>query len=87
MEGDKIDLGEKSKKIKVKNRSIEELEFKESRKAEIDGFVKDGTFHPVEESKFKLNTRIFGSRFIDELNKVGYNLHKRSRLIERNYED
>ena len=86
-EDDEVDLGDKARKIKVKKGSVEEVAFKESRKAELDGLLNDGTFVPVHESTLKTNTGIFGSRFIDELKKVGDKLKQKSRLIAQNYED
>ena len=49
--------------------------------------INDGTFIPVKASTLEPNTRIFGSRFVDELKKVGDDLRKKSRLIAQNYAD
>lgn len=47
--------------------------------------MRDGTFVNVKESEIKGDVWIFGSRFVDELKKVGDKLKKNSRLIAQNY--
>ena len=86
-DGDEVDLGTEARKVKVKKGSAEERAFKQSRKDELDGLLKDGTFKPVHESTIKGSKRIFGSRFIDELKRAGDILKKKSRLVAQNYAD
>lgn len=82
-----VDLGTTPRKVKVKKGSPEERAFAESRKRELDGLVKDGTFVPVPREEVPDGHRIFGSRFVDELKRVGLELIKKSRLIAQNYAD
>ena len=49
--------------------------------------MRDGTFIPIKEEDIKGEPRIFGSRFVDELKKVGDRLKKKSRLVAQNYAD
>lgn len=63
------------------------MELTSSSKTEMNGFLKDWTFIPVEESEFKRQRRIFGLFFIDELKIVVEYIKKKSRLVEQNYAD
>ena len=82
-----IDMGDIPRKVTVLKDSKEEAAFATSRKAELEGLTKDGTFEPIHESKVPTTVRIFGSRFVDELKKVGCMLKKKSRLVAQNYTD
>lgn len=84
---DEVDLGNVAIKIVVKKGSVEERAFAESRRYELEGLLKDGTFSPVAEIEVEVGTRIFGCRFIDELMKEGDRLKKKSRLVAHNYAD
>ena len=75
------------RKITVKKGSKEEASFAPSKKKELEGLLKDGTFEPVLESTLDSSTRTFASRFVDELKKAGDKLRKKSRLIAQNYAD
>ena len=81
------DLGNVARKVQVKKGSVEEQAFKSSRLSELEGLVKDGTFVPIHERDIVGSPRIFGSRFVDELKKVGDGLKKKSRLVAQNYAD
>lgn len=59
--------------------------FKESRKNELDGFLKDGTFKPIHGADIKGEKRVFGSRFIEYLKKVGDVLKWKIREVAQNY--
>ena len=80
-------LGTTPRKVPVKRGSIEEAAFAQSRKSELNGLINDGTFIPVHESTIRPTARIFNSRFVDELKKVGDQLKKKSRLVAQNYAD
>lgn len=56
--------------MKVKKESGEEKEFDQSRKEELDGLIRYGTLKPVHTS-WKNGNKIFGSRFNNELKKLG----------------
>lgn len=47
--------------------------------------MRDGTLAPIQEYNLKESTRVFGSRFVDELKKAGDKLRKNSRSIAQNY--
>lgn len=66
--------------------SIEEKEFAESRKSELEGLLKYGTFVAVDETEAQ-GKRVFGSRFVEVLKKVGDRLKRKSRLVAQNYSD
>lgn len=51
----------------------------------MEGIVKDGTFKPIWEADIPGTPRIFWSRFVDYLKKVGNKLKKKSRLVANNY--
>ena len=84
---DDYDLGTTPRKVVVKKGSREEKAFAKSRKDELVGLLEGGTFKPVKESTVPPSSRIFGSRFVDELKKVGNGLRKKSRLVAQNYAD
>ena len=67
-------------------KQMKEVEFAASRKTELQGLIVDGTFEVVHKSLVG-NSRIFGSRFIDELKYVGDTEKKKSRLVAQNYAD
>ena len=71
----------------MKRGSKEEAAFAQPRRDELDGLLKDGTFVPVKLSNVPESSRIFGSRFVDEIKKVGKGLRKKSRLVAQNYAD
>lgn len=45
----------------------------------MNGLLRDLTFRIVEESKIPDNPRMFGSRFAEELKKVGERFQRKSR--------
>lgn len=47
----------------------------------------NGTFLPVPEDSVPANTRVFGSRFVDELKRVDLGTLFKSRLVAQNYGD
>lgn len=49
--------------------------------------MKDEKFAPVHSSTLRLNTKIFGSCFIEEFKKLAETLKKKSRLVAQNYVD
>lgn len=61
--------------------------YEDSRMAELKGLVDDGTFRPVKLTTLKKDQRIFGSRFVDDLKRVGESLKRKSRLVAQNYSD
>lgn len=54
-----------TRKEKVKKSSKEELSFSQSRKEDLQGLVKDGTFEVTKEKEIAASTRVLGSRFAD----------------------
>lgn len=75
------------RKVKVKRGSKEGEEFVPCRKVELDGLLEDSILEPVAESEITGNSRIFGSRFADELKRMGDLLKRKSRLVARNYSE
>lgn len=70
--------------------SIEQFDpdYAKSRKKELDGLVKLGVFSIVDRSSVPSGTRIFGSRFVDQLKYDGDgNSYEKSRLVARNFRD
>lgn len=65
----------------------EERAFKQSRYEDIRVLIKDGTFNPVKTSDIPVNPRIFASRFVDALKRVGNGLRKKSILLAHKYSD
>lgn len=82
-----VDLGKVPTKVPTKMGLPEEKAFRDSRKAELDKLFPDGTFEPIHESEIKGNTKIFCSRFVDELKKAGEEVRLKSRLVAQNYAD
>ena len=80
-------LGTVPRKVNVKRGSKEEEAFSQPRKDELSGLLRDGTFKPIRLTDIPTTARIFGSRFVDELKKVGDRLRKKSRLVAQNYAD
>lgn len=82
-----VDDEEKARprKVKVKNGSAEERAFAESRKGEISGRLRDITLLQMREKDIDREPRIFESRFVDEMKRVGERLRKKSRLVVQNY--
>lgn len=62
-------------------------DFYKTRKAELQGLINNGTFETANINDIPPNTRIFGSRFIDDLKKIGRRLKQKSRLVAQNYMD
>lgn len=54
---------------------------------ELNVLLMYGTFNPVLESTIPGTSRIFESRFVEELKEVGERLKKKSLLVTRNYSD
>lgn len=73
--------------VRVKKGSVEEKAFAESRKDELYGLLRDETFVQTREKDIYGEPRIFGSRFVNELKKVGKQLRKKSLLVAQNYAD
>ena len=63
------------------------MTFINERKKELQGLIGNGTFIPVHKSEIPDGTRIFGSRFIDEVKRSGQGTRKKSRLVAQNYQD
>lgn len=61
--------------------------FVSSRKSELLGHIENGTFKTINAFSIAPTTRIFGSRFVDELKKVDSGVLLKSLLVARNYED
>lgn len=62
--------------------------FTESRQKEINGLMKKGVFPFVPISQMPRNTRIFNSRFVDEVKNIGTAAaYKKSRLVVQAYND
>lgn len=74
-------------KVKVRKGSPEEKKLLRSRAQELNGLIKDGTFAPVKTKDIDGNPRIFGSRFVDEIKRVGDHMRRKSRLVAQNYSD
>lgn len=72
------------RKVKVKQESVQDQEFSQSRVYELNGLLYDGTFEAIPESSVK-SVRIFNSRFVDEIEKVCERLRRKSRLLAQNY--
>lgn len=84
---DEFDLGEKVRKVKFKKGSAEEASFDQSRKDELQVLLLDRTFIPFHIFTIPATSRIFNPRFVDELEKVGEHLRKKSSLVAQNYAD
>ena len=67
--------------------SDEKDKFAASRKAELDGLLKNETFKVVKRSSVLPGTRIYGSRFIDAFKTVDGTTKQKSRLVAHNYLD
>lgn len=63
----------------------EATEFRESRKAEWDGLIDNGTLAEVDKTNLPSKTRLLGSRFIDMLKQSHDENRRKSRLISQNY--
>lgn len=62
-------------------------EFEVSRKEELDGLIENGTFIPTRIEDIPEGTRVFVSRFIDQLKRPEKGIRKKSRLVAQNYAD
>lgn len=58
--------------------------FKQSRDAEMEGQIENGTFRPIHISKIPIVNRIFGSRFVDQLKRMAKGTKHKSRLVAQN---
>lgn len=74
------------KKVKEKKNSLNP-DFAESRKKELMGLLEEGTLERTDRRNLPAGTRVFGSRFIDEIKKAGERLRRKSRLVAQNYCD
>lgn len=54
---------------------------------EMNGLLEEGTFKMVRAKDVPDGTRVFGSRFIDEVKRAGEMLRRNSRLVAQNYID
>ena len=62
--------------------------FTESRRKEINGLLERGVFMIVNETDIPQGTRIFNSRFVDEIKNSGINdAYEKSRLVVQAYDD
>lgn len=59
----------------------------DSRRVELPGFLDNGTFIPTSMDVVPDGTRIFGSRFVDELDKSGPRRLFKIRFVAQNYAD
>lgn len=66
---------------------MEENAFAQSRKKEPQRLLLEVTFVKVRESLIDGRTRIFGSKFVDELKRMGDRLKKKSRPVAQIYAD
>lgn len=71
----------------TKKESERSIEFIKSRKQELKGLLMNGTFLPMDRAEIPHNTRVFGSRFVDELKRAERGLRRKSRLVAQNYSD
>lgn len=55
-----------------------------SRRRELPGLVDNGTFQVLREPDVPADTRIFGARFVDELNPVNLRVLFKIRLVAQN---
>lgn len=83
----KNDKGKFNAGISKMKESERAVEFKDSRRKELQGLISNGTFIPVDKSEVPEGARIFGSRFIDELKQADTGIRKKSRLVAQNYSD
>lgn len=70
-----------------KRKKIDVKDFEKSRRQELDGLIKNGTFIPVDKKDIPEGARVFGSRFIDEIKRAGQGQRRKSRLVAQNYSD
>lgn len=61
--------------------------FTVSRKKEIKGLLKNGTFVPISISDAPFGTRILGSLFVDELKQIEQGFQPKSRLVPQDFRD
>lgn len=62
--------------------------FVESRQKELNGLLENGVFRVVDATEIPLGTRIFNSRFVDEIKNPGTNkATEKSRLVVQAYND
>lgn len=78
---------EPNEKTKLSAKVRDAISFATSRKAELDGLLKNGTLLPLQRSDLLPNTRVFGSRFIDQLKKSENETRRKSLLVAQNYAD
>lgn len=62
-------------------------DFRGSRRKEIEGLLQEGTFEIASRRDLPEGTRVFGSKFIDQLKRAGDAIRKKSRLVAQNYQD
>lgn len=77
---------EKTTRVKKKDNYKKE-EFERSRRKELEGLLRNGTFAAVSKMEVQKKFRIFGSKFIDEIKKAGEGLRLNGRLVAQNYSD
>lgn len=61
--------------------------FVQSRSEELRGLIANGTFEVVSREQFSMETRVFGSRFTDEIKHANEGVRLKSRLVAQNYGD
>lgn len=67
---------------------IPEIDYSSSRKSEVLGLIEKGVFQVVQRAEIPPNTRIFNSRFVDEIKHKGTNMElMKSRLVVQAYND
>lgn len=66
---------------------LNSIQFSRSREHELTGLVKDGTFLPIPRANISESTKVFGSRFIDPLNKAVQGLRIKSLLVVQSNND
>lgn len=58
-----------------------------SRREELQGLLKNGTFIHTKVIQLREGTRVLGSRFIKEVKRAEQGFRKKSRLVAQNYSD
>lgn len=55
--------------------------FRQPRRDELEGLLKNGTFKPRDMAEVPQGAGVFGSRFADEIKKLTHGLRKKSSLV------
>lgn len=71
------------KEVEQRNAEI----FAKSRAEELQGLLKNGTFEVMSEENIPIGTRVFGSKFVDQVKQAITGVRYKSRLVAQNYGD